>query len=315
MKKEFKINEDMINTRLDKALVLSDPSLSRTKVQSLIEDENVIVNGKYEKSSYKTKLNDIIVLEEDESEDFDCLQPENIPLDIVYEDEDIVVINKKAGMVVHPANGHHSGTLVNALLYHFKNLSTLSGETRPGIVHRIDKETSGLIMVAKSDYAHQKLQDQLKSKTANRIYYCLVQGELPHNEGMIKAPIGRSNVDRKKMMVRVDGKEAITHFKVIKRFNGYTLLMCALETGRTHQIRVHLSTIKFPIVGDEIYGPKKVLLNHMLLHASKLQFVHPRTNQLVVCEADLPEYFKETLDNLEKYGTLERKEEELWEQN
>lgn len=311
MRKEYKIDESLVGIRLDKVLTLLDTSLSRTKASDLIEEDYVSVNDNFVNQSYKTKLNDNIVIEFEEVYD-DILEPEDIPLDIVYEDDDVLVVNKPAGMVVHPANGHHSGTLVNALLYRFKNLSTLNGETRPGIVHRIDKETSGLIMVAKTNFAHQKLQDQLKDKTLSRNYFALVQGELPYEAGKIEGPIGRSKVDRKKMMVVSDGKDATTLYNIVERFSGFTFISCSLLTGRTHQIRVHLSTIKFPIVGDIIYGPKKPLLNHMLLHAYELQFKHPRTGKLIKVYADMPEYFKKALNDLRTNGKfMEENENEF----
>ena len=245
------ISEEYIGQRIDKALPVILPDFTRSKIQSLIENKKILVNEEVVKSSYKLELDDevtINIVEVDLS-----VNPENIPLDIRYEDDDVVVINKEQGMVVHPANGHYSGTLVNALLYHFENLSKGSNEVRPGIVHRIDKDTSGLLMVAKNDAAHEFLSAQLKDKTAYRRYIALVKGEIPHNEGEIRAPIGRSNANRKEMAVVSEGKSAVTHFKVIERLHGYTLIECILETGRTHQIRVHMKYIKYPIVGDPMY--------------------------------------------------------------
>lgn len=297
------INSEFNNQRLDKVLALLVKELTRTKAQELIDQGKVKVNGEVAKASLKVKENDVVEIEQIEQVD-NGLHSENIPLDIVYEDDDVLVINKPIGMVVHPANGHYEGTLVNALLYHFEELSTISGETRPGIVHRLDKETSGLIMVAKNNFAHLDLSKQLKAKTAYRRYLALVHGELPHNEGTIMAPIGRKKDDRKKMAVVADGKDAVTHFKVLERLPGYTFIECILETGRTHQIRVHLQTIKFPIVGDNIYGPKKMAYDYQLLHATTLAFNHPRTGNKVEVNAPLPKHFEEALENLRTTGNI-----------
>ncbi len=302
---DFIIDSSLNNERLDKALSTLIEDLTRTKAQELIDGHYVLVNDGPCKASSKVKTGDRIHLKEYQEPDIG-LHSENIPLDIRYEDDDLLVINKPAGMVVHPANGHYEGTLVNALLYHFQELSNLSGEMRPGIVHRLDKETSGLIMVAKNNLAHESLSKQLKSKTAYRRYLALVHGELPHNEGTIIAPIGRMKNDRKKMAIVADGKPAITHFKVLERFPGFTYVECLLETGRTHQIRVHFQAAKFPIVGDIIYGPKHPAFDHQLLHAATLAFIHPRKEIRVQVEAPLPNYFEEVLDNLRTYGTLRR---------
>ena len=261
------------------------------------------VNGKTEKAKYKVKSGDVIRLEEPETKTLE-LRPENIPLDIVYEDDDVIVINKPQGMVVHPAPGHDDHTLVNALLYHCP-LSTINGTFRPGIVHRIDKDTSGLLMVAKNDKAHRFLAEQLKDKTNIREYVALVHGRIAEDEGTINAPIGRSLKDRKKQAVVKDGRNAVTHFEVLKRYRDYTLVKCILETGRTHQIRVHMKYIGHPLVGDPLYGPKKTIKgNGQFLHAGKLGFVHPTTGKLLIFEAPLPKIFQECLEKLDKNNRL-----------
>ena len=245
----------------------------------------------------------MIRLEEPETKTLE-LRPENIPLDIVYEDDDVIVINKPQGMVVHPAPGHDEHTLVNALLYHCP-LSTINGTFRPGIVHRIDKDTSGLLMVAKNDKAHRSLAKQLKDKTNIREYVALVHGRIAEDEGTINAPIGRSLKDRKKQAVVKDGRNAVTHFKVLKRYRDYTFVKCILETGRTHQIRVHMKYIGHPLVGDPLYGPKKTIKgNGQFLHAGKLGFVHPTTGKLLIFEAPLPKIFQECLEKLDKTNRL-----------
>ncbi len=245
----------------------------------------------------------MIRLEEPETKTLE-LRPENIPLDIVYEDDDVIVINKPQGMVVHPAPGHDEHTLVNALLYHCP-LSTINGTFRPGIVHRIDKDTSGLLMVAKNDKAHRSLAKQLKDKTNIREYVALVHGRIAEDEGTINAPIGRSLKDRKKQAVVKDGRNAVTHFEVLKRYRDYTFVKCILETGRTHQIRVHMKYIGHPLVGDPLYGPKKTIKgNGQFLHAGKLGFVHPTTGKLLIFEAPLPKIFQECLEKLDKTNRL-----------
>lgn len=227
--------------------------------------------------------------------------PENIPLEIVYEDDDLAVINKPQGMVVHPSAGHPNGTLVNALLYHLENLSTINDVIRPGIVHRIDKDTSGLLMVAKNDKAHESLAKQLKDKTSLRKYVALVHGNISHEKGTINAPIGRSKVNRKMQAVMADGKPAVTHFNVLERFEQFTLVELQLETGRTHQIRVHMQYIGFPLAGDPVYGPRKTLPgNGQYLHAKLLGFTHPSTNKEMIFEAEIPENFRKTLESLRK---------------
>lgn len=290
---------DMQNGRLDKVLTEIFPEYSRSQIQQLLEDGNILVNGTKKKGKYKVKQGDKIALEEPELKTL-ALEPENIKLDIVYEDEDVIVVNKPQGMVVHPAPGHEAHTLVNALLYHCP-LSTINGTLRPGIVHRIDKDTSGLLMVAKNDQAHQSLAKQLKEKTNLREYLALVHGQIKEDEGTINAPLGRSPKDRKKQAVVANGRSAVTHFKVLKRYQNYTLISCRLETGRTHQIRVHLKYIGHPLAGDPLYGPKKTLKGHgQFLHAAKLGFIHPRTGEFLTFEAKLPEIFAKQLESLDK---------------
>ena len=294
---------EMQNGRLDKVCSEIFSDYSRSQIKQLLDGGNITVNGKTEKAKYKVKSGDLIRLEEPETKTLE-LRPENIPLDIVYEDDDVIVINKPQGMVVHPAPGHDEHTLVNALLYHCP-LSTINGTFRPGIVHRIDKDTSGLLMVAKNDKAHRSLAKQLKDKTNIREYVALVHGRIAEDEGMINAPIGRSLKDRKKQAVVKDGRNAVTHFEVLKRYRDYTLVKCILETGRTHQIRVHMKYIGHPLVGDPLYGPKKTIKgNGQFLHAGKLGFVHPTTGKLLIFEAPLPKIFQECLEKLDKTNRL-----------
>lgn len=294
---------EMQNGRLDKACSEIFSDYSRSQIKQLLDGGNITVNGKTEKAKYKVKSGDVIRLEEPETKTLE-LRPENIPLDIVYEDDDVIVINKPQGMVVHPAPGHDEHTLVNALLYHCP-LSTINGTFRPGIVHRIDKDTSGLLMVAKNDKAHRSLAKQLKDKTNIREYVALVHGRIAEDEGTINAPIGRSLKDRKKQAVVKDGRNAVTRFEVLKRYRDYTLVKCILETGRTHQIRVHMKYIDHPLVGDPLYGPKKTIKgNGQFLHAGKLGFVHPTTGKLLIFEAPLPKIFQECLEKLDKTNRL-----------
>lgn len=294
---------EMQNGRLDKACSEIFSDYSRSQIKQLLDGGNITVNGKTEKAKYKVKSGDVIRLEEPETKTLE-LRPENIPLDIVYEDDDVIVINKPQGMVVHPAPEHDEHTLVNALLYHCP-LSTINGTFRPGIVHRIDKDTSGLLMVAKNDKAHRSLAKQLKDKTNIREYVALVHGRIAEDEGTINAPIGRSLKDRKKQAVVKDGRNAVTHFEVLKRYRDYTLVKCILETGRTHQIRVHMKYIGHPLVGDPLYGPKKTIKgNGQFLHAGKLGFVHPTTGKLLIFEAPLPKIFQECLEKLDKTNRL-----------
>lgn len=290
--------------RLDRALATLGCTFSRTQIQRLIEDGDILVNDKEVKSSFKVKQEDVIVVFPPEEISMH-VEPKDIPLDIKYEDDDVLVINKPADMVVHPATGHYDDTLVNALLFHFQTLSTLKGPIRPGIVHRIDKDTSGLLVIAKNDMAHEKLAEQLRDKSAYRRYMALVKGEIPHLEGSIIAPIGRSKSDRKRMAVVAEGKSATTHFKVLERFPGFTLIECILETGRTHQIRVHLQYILYPIVGDQIYGGKQTYgFSGQLLHAATLSFIHPSTGEPLKVEAPLPDYFEKALESLRTTGHL-----------
>lgn len=294
---------EMQNGRLDKVCSEIFSDYSRSQIKQLLDGGNITVNGKTEKAKYKVNSGDVIRLEEPETKTLE-LRPENIPLDIVYEDDDVIVINKPQGMVVHPAPGHDEHTLVNALLYHCP-LSTINGTFRPGIVHRIDKDTSGLLMVAKNDKAHRSLAKQLKDKTNIREYVALVHGRIAEDEGTINAPIGRSLKDRKKQAVVKDGRNAVTHFEVLKRYRDYTFVKCILETGRTHQIRVHMKYIGHPLVGDPLYGPKKTIKgNGQFLHAGKLGFVHPTTGKLLIFEAPLPKIFQECLEKLDKTNRL-----------
>ena len=294
---------EMQNGRLDKVCSEIFSDYSRSQIKQLLDGGNITVNGKTEKAKYKVKSGDVIRLEEPETKTLE-LRPENIPLDIVYEDDDVIVINKPQGMVVHPAPGHDEHTLVNALLYHCP-LSTINGTFRPGIVHRIDKDTSGLLMVAKNDKAHRSLAKQLKDKTNIREYVALEHGRIAEDEGTINAPIGRSLKDRKKQAVVKDGRNAVTHFEVLKRYRDYTFVKCILETGRTHQIRVHMKYIGHPLVGDPLYGPKKTIKgNGQFLHAGKLGFVHPTTGKLLIFEAPLPKIFQECLEKLDKTNRL-----------
>lgn len=283
--------------RLDKALAdLTD--LSRSQANDEIKKGTVLVNGEPVKAKYTVKEGDIISYQLPEEEILDY-EAEDIPIDIVYEDEDLAIINKAQGMVVHPSAGHSSGTLVNALLYHIKDLSTINGVVRPGIVHRIDKDTSGLLMIAKNDKTHHILADELKAKKSLRKYLAIVHGNLPNDRGMIEAPIGRSEKDRKKQAVTAKGKDAITRFQVVERFGDFTLVELSLETGRTHQIRVHMAYIGHPVAGDPLYGPRKTLAgNGQFLHAQTLGFTHPSTGEMVTFTAEPPIIFRQTLEKL-----------------
>ncbi|MGW7914850.1 RluA family pseudouridine synthase [Staphylococcus xylosus] len=298
---EFKI-EDQNDTgqRIDKLLPEYNSDWSRTQIQDWIKEDLVKVNDKVIKSNYKTKMNDHIVVTEKEIVEAD-IQPENLNLDIFYEDDDVAIVYKPKGMVVHPSAGHYTGTLVNGLMYQMKNLSGINGEIRPGIVHRIDKDTSGLLMVAKNDIAHRSLVDQLVKKTVTRKYVALVHGNIPHDYGTIDAPIGRNKNDRQSMDVVDDGKDAITHFNVLEHFDKYTLIECILETGRTHQIRVHMKYIGFPLVGDPKYGPKKTMdIGGQALHAGVIGFEHPITNENIEKSAALPDDFEQLLTELRR---------------
>ena len=299
-KLRFEAAEDS-GVRIDR--YLSDVSdLSRSRVQALVKDGLITVNGKPVKSSYAVCAGDIIEADVPEDQPMD-LQPENIPLDILYEDEDVIVINKPKGMIVHPASGIYSGTLVNALLYHCKDLSGINGVIRPGIVHRIDKDTTGCIVACKNNFAHTAIAAQLESKTCRRDYLAVVMGNIVHDDGLIDAPIGRDPADRQKMKVTDKAsREARTHFHVLKRFKNSTYVECRLDTGRTHQIRVHMKYINHPVMGDLKYGkPCRYMdTQGQVLHAHRLTFVHPRTNETMVFEAPLPEYFENLLKILEE---------------
>ncbi|WP_132766634.1 RluA family pseudouridine synthase [Tepidibacillus fermentans] len=298
-KYEWTIDSDHAGERIDKFLVEQFAEWSRSQIQQWIKEGHVTVNEKEVKANYKVNEEDEIVVKIPPQKDLE-IEPENIPLDIVYQDQDVVVINKPRGLVVHPAPGHYSGTLVNALLYHIKDLSGINGVLRPGIVHRIDKDTSGLIMVAKNDLAHESLARQLKDHIVHRVYVALVHGNIPHDLGTVDAPIGRDPKDRKKMaVVHKNSKHAVTHFIVKERFEGYTLIECKLETGRTHQIRVHMQYIGHPLVGDPLYGPKRTLnIDGQALHAKVLGFEHPRTGEYLEFDSELPEDMDRLLEQL-----------------
>ena len=296
---EFKIEDQAyVGQRIDKLLPEFNNDWSRSQIQDWIKDDLVTVNDKVIKSNYKVKLNDSIIVTEKEVVEAD-VQPENLNLDIYYEDEDVAIVYKPKGMVVHPSPGHYSGTLVNGLMYQIKDLSGINGEIRPGIVHRIDKDTSGLLMVAKNDIAHCGLVEQLMDKSVKRKYTALVHGNIPHDYGTIDAPIGRNEKDRQSMDVVDNGKEAVTHFNVLEHFKDYTLIECQLETGRTHQIRVHMKYIGFPLVGDPKYGPRKTLdIGGQALHAGVIGFEHPVTHEYIERQAELPEAFETLLEDI-----------------
>ncbi len=297
---EYKVSEKDVKTRLDSFLYELDNSFTRSHYKNLIEEGHVLVNSKKVKAGYALKLNDVVSVEMIPARPIETL-PQNIPLDIVYEDEDLAVINKPKGMVVHPANGNWDGTLVNALLYNIKDLSGINGEIRPGIVHRLDKDTSGLLVVAKNDFAHVALSKQIADKTCKRIYLALVIGNMPNDSGVVANYLGRDPKNRLRYAV-VDngGKYAETHYKVVTRYKDYSLVEFELKTGRTHQIRVHCKYLNHPIVGDDLYGGKsKFKTDGQMLHAYKLSFYHPRTNKYMEFEAQLPEYFQKILSNLQ----------------
>lgn len=297
-KREFLISAEDENQRIDKVIARLD-EMSRSYVQVLIDQEKVLLNGKPCRSNTRLKENDLVVMEYDDEVELK-VEAQDLHLEVVYEDSDIIVINKPKGMIVHPTKGHQKNTLVNGLLYHCDDLSGINGVLRPGIVHRIDKDTTGLLVVAKNDKAHVALSDQLRSKTVSRLYYALVHGVIEHENGTIDAPIGRDPKDRQKMCVTAtNSKDAVTHFKVLKRFKEHTLIECRLETGRTHQIRVHMQYIGFPIVGDPKYSYRKTMAcGGQLLHAHQLTLVHPTTNERMVFEAPMPEVFQNVLNEL-----------------
>lgn len=293
---EIEITEK-VNTRIDSYLATL-LSMSRSKVAKMLKENYILVNDKEVKASYELQIGDKIIILEYVEEEMSA-EPEEMDLDIVYEDDDVMVVNKANGVVVHPAVGNNHGTLVNGLLFHSKNLSSINGEFRPGIVHRIDAYTTGLLMIAKNDQAHQFLAEQLSNKTTKRKYQAIVWGVIPHDTATIDAPIGRDESDRKKMAVTSkNSKQAITHFRVLKRFKSATLIECELETGRTHQIRVHMNYIGYPIVNDPVYGKRKLLDDSgQCLHAKTIGFVHPRTKEYMEFDSELPECFL----NIERY--------------
>lgn len=299
-KMEFRVEEADVGTRIDKYISALMEGKSRSYIQGMIEKGGVIVNGSIKKSNYTVKEGDVISVTIPEPEEMN-IKPEKIPLEILYEDSDLVVVNKKQGMVVHPASGIYSGTLVNALLEHCTDLSGINGVLRPGIVHRIDKNTSGILVIAKNDNSHNILAHQLKEHTMTRVYYALVEGIIKKDEGTVDTQIGRHPAEKIKMAVVREGKRAVTHYRVVQRYKAHTLVECVLETGRTHQIRVHMAHIGHPVVGDPVYGHKKqrFKLEGQLLHAKKLGFVHPSTNKYVEFESSLPDHFVKILAILE----------------
>lgn len=298
----FIINEENKGERIDKYLSNVIDGKSRSFLKGIIDSGSVTVNGKVEKSNYKVAVLDKVTITMPEPMVLNVL-PENLDLDIIYEDADLVVINKPKGMVVHPAPGVYSGTLVNGLLYHCDNLSGINGVIRPGIVHRIDKDTTGILVVAKNDDAHGFLSEQFKEHTIKREYYALVEGKFMKTEGTVDKPLGRHKRDRIKMAITLDGKRAVTHYEVLEQYdNGTSLVKCSLETGRTHQIRVHMASISHPLVGDVTYGLKKqrYKLDGQVLHAKTLGFIHPTTKEYMEFDSELPSYYEEILNNLRK---------------
>ncbi len=297
----YSVELEDINKRIDHYLNDELEDISRSALQKLIDKGNITVNGKSVNKNYKLRQGDIIEVEIPEPEGVN-IEAENIPLDILYEDSDLIVVNKPQDMVVHPAPGHYSGTLVNALMYHCgDNLSGINGVLRPGIVHRIDKDTSGVLVIAKSDLAHKGLSEQLAEHSMNRIYNAIVYNGFDEDGGTVSTLIGRSQNDRKKMAVlRTGGRNAVTHYKVIERMGKFTLVELKLETGRTHQIRVHMAHIGHPLLGDPVYGPKKQVFNlqGQVLHAKVLGFIHPRTGEYMEFETELPEYFNKLIYRL-----------------
>ncbi|KEJ00847.1 pseudouridine synthase [Clostridium botulinum A2B7 92] len=292
----LQVEKEFDNVRLDLCLSKIFEDKSRSYLQGIIDEGNVLVNNKEKKRNYKLKVGDNIEVNIPEPKLLQ-IEPEDVKLDVIYEDKDVIVVNKPQEMVVHPAPGVYSGTLVNALLHHCKDLSGINGVARPGIVHRIDKDTSGILVVAKNDISHNNLAAQFKEHSISRVYMALVEGIIKNEQGTIEEPIGRHPVDRIKMAVVKDGRHAVTHYKVIERFKNHTLVECRLETGRTHQIRVHMSHIMHPLVGDPVYGYKKQRFNlkGQMLHAKLLGFIHPTTGQYVEFESELPEYFKKII--------------------
>lgn len=292
------IEQENAGERIDKALSTIQEDWSRSQIANWITDGIIKVNGEGVKAKYKVKEGDVIEVDVPDPESLEVI-PEDLDLEIIYEDKDVLVVNKPKGMVVHPAPGHLTGTLVNGLMHHCQDLSGINGVLRPGIVHRIDKDTSGLLMVAKNDHAHHSLVDQLVNKTVTRKYTALVHGHIAHDKGTIDAPIGRDPKDRQKQAIVDNGKHAVTHFTVMERLGDYTLVECRLETGRTHQIRVHMNYIGYPLVGDPKYGPKKTIdFGGQVLHAGVLGFVHPVTEEYLEFEVPLPDDYVALLEDL-----------------
>ena len=299
MKQEFYVGEEDGDVRVDKYLAAACSQLSRSYVQKLLKSGQVLVNGKEVKASYIVEEDDLLSIDIPEAAEPD-IQPEQMDLEIIYEDEDLIMVNKPKGMVVHPAAGHYSHTLVNGLMYHCRGqLSGINGVLRPGIVHRIDMNTTGVLVVCKNDMAHRSIAEQLKAHSINRRYQAIVHGVLKDDSGVIEGPIGRHPTERKKMCVNhQNGKDAVTHYRVLNRFSQYTHIECRLETGRTHQIRVHMASIGHPLLGDNVYGPARCPVNGLVgqtLHAGVLGLTHPRTGEYLECTAPLPEYFEKLL--------------------
>ncbi|HCO74513.1 MAG TPA: RNA pseudouridine synthase [Clostridium sp.] len=299
--KNYTIEEENVGKRLDLFVSENEVDMSRSFVQGIIEKQQVKVNEQIKKSNYKLRVGDQVQVELAEPVELQ-VEAEDISLDIIYEDSDVIVINKPQDMVVHPAPGNYTGTLVNGLLHHCKDLSGINGVIRPGIVHRIDKDTSGVLVVAKNDKSHNSLAMQLKDHSMKRTYYAIVEGIVKEEEGTVRTNIGRHPVERIKMAVVKDGKEAITNYKVLERFKSNTLVECRLETGRTHQIRVHMAHLHHPLIGDQVYGYKKqkFKLRGQALHAKNLGFIHPTTGEYMEFDSQLPEYFQDILDKLRK---------------
>lgn len=301
LKIELIVQDLFEELRVDKYIAANYDEVSRSELKYYFDEEKILVNGKLAKPSLKVFNGDIINILERDDQIID-LEKEDLNLEVVYEDDDVIVVNKPTGMVVHPAPGHHHGTLVNGLLFHCNTLSNVGGDSRAGIVHRIDKDTSGLLVACKNNKAHRNLAEQFKNKeTTTRKYYAIVSGNIGHNLGKINAPIGRDPSNRQKMAVVEGGKESVTHFKVLERFKDHTLIECTLETGRTHQIRVHMSYIKFPVLNDPLYGSKKQTTEFgQYLHAKTLGFAHPVTGKYMEFDSELPDEFKEMLETLRK---------------
>ena len=296
----FLVDEGYEKVRIDKFLSDLNKDFTRSHIQKIIDQGLVNVNGKSVKSSYKLSKNDEVIIHIPTPKVMN-IEPYDYPLDIIYEDDDILIVNKEKGMVVHPAPGHYNDTLVNAIMFHCKdNLSGINGELSPGIVHRIDRDTTGVLVICKNDFAHENIAKQLKEHSITRKYYAIVVGNVKDDSGKIDAPIGRNPNDRKKMAIVKDGRTAVTHYKVLERFGNYTFIECELETGRTHQIRVHMKSIGHPLLGDDVYGAHKSQFNldGQTLHAGVLGFIHPRTGEYVEFTAKLPDYFEKILNVL-----------------